>query len=72
MIHEAIKIGPFVVTINMSDAEAAAGVGEYVADAIDADALTLEEISAAARQAFRFASRVTSLRRWPRFGEDWR
>ena len=71
MLHDHIKVGPFTVTINMSDEEAAASVGEYVADAIDAgpSLLTLEEISAAARQAFRFAARV---RRWPGFGEDWR
>ncbi len=60
-----------VVTINMPDAEAAAGVGEYVADAIDAGALTLEEVYTAARQAFRFAMRAYA-RPWPGFGEDWR
>lgn len=57
MIHDHIRIGPFVVTINMSDEEAAAGVGEYVVDAIDAG-VALEEVYTAARQAFHFASHV--------------
>lgn len=70
MIHDHIRLGPFALLVHTSDETAAASVGEYVTDAIDAG-VSLEEIATAARIAFRHASRARG-RRWPGFGEDWR
>ncbi len=80
-MRDSLKIGPYVVSINMSDEETAAGIGEYVADGLDARALTPDEACTAARQAFHAAIRVRHYTtvlaprgqspRWPAFGEDW-
>lgn len=66
MIRERIKVGPYAVTITMSDEEAAASCGEYAIDAIDAG-MSLNEIYRAARQAFRYAMNVRYY--WPAYRE---
>jgi hypothetical protein len=57
MTQDTIRIGPYAVTINMTDEEAAASCGEYAIDAINAG-MSLNEVYRAARQAFRYAMNV--------------